>query len=100
MKSALSDATQRARRPSRIGSVKTPPFSDWIGAGINLNAIAPGMIETAMTAEGLADPIIGPHIKNLAIPANRPGKPEEIAEFLTFLLGPQSSILRRFNSLL
>ena len=63
---------------------------DWIGAGINLNAIAPGMFETAMTAEGLADPIIGPHIKNLAIPANRPGKPEEIAEFLSFLLGPRA----------
>ena len=62
---------------------------EWIGSGINLNAIAPGMIETAMTAEGLADPLIGPHIKNLIVPTKRPGKPEEIADFLAFLLGPK-----------
>ena len=66
------------------------PGPDWIGSGVNLNAIAPGMVETAMTAEGLANPIIGPHIKNLSIPVGRPGRPEEIAEFLTFLLGPEA----------
>ena len=66
------------------------PGPDWIGSGVTLNAIAPGMIETAMTAEGLANPIIGPHIKNLSIPAGRPGRPEEIANFLTFLLGPKA----------
>ena len=48
------------------------------------------MIKTAMTDEVIADPILGPVIKNLPIPANRSGQPEEIAEFLTFLLGPHA----------
>ena len=69
---------------------KNATQAEWIGSGITLNAIAPGMIETAMTDEVLADPILGPHIQNLPIPANRSGKPEEIAEFLTFLFGPHA----------
>lgn len=62
--------------------------ASWIGAGINLNAIAPGMIETAMVAEGRADPILAPHLENFQIPVGRSGRPEEIAELLAFLLGP------------
>ena len=65
------------------------PNPEWIGAGINLNAIAPGMIETAMVAEGRADPVLAPHLENFQIPVGRIGQPEEIAELLAFLLGPK-----------
>ncbi|MFP6639206.1 MAG: SDR family oxidoreductase, partial [Myxococcota bacterium] len=67
---------------------RNAPDPGWIGAGINLNAIAPGMIETAMVAEGRADPVMAPHLENFQIPVGRSGQPEEIAELLAFLLGP------------
>jgi NAD(P)-dependent dehydrogenase (short-subunit alcohol dehydrogenase family) len=66
------------------------PTTEWIGAGINLNAVAPGKIETAMIAEGRADPIIGPHVDAFPVPIGRGGEPEEIAALLAFLLGPEA----------
>jgi NAD(P)-dependent dehydrogenase (short-subunit alcohol dehydrogenase family) len=66
------------------------PTADWIGAGITLNAVAPGKTETAMIAEGRADPLIGPHIDRFPVPAGRSGQPEEIAALIAFLLGPDA----------
>jgi len=67
--------------------------AEWIGAGIRLNAIAPGMIDTAMIAEGRADPTVAPMLDLFPIPAGGPGRPEEVAAVVAFLLGPDSSLL-------
>jgi NAD(P)-dependent dehydrogenase (short-subunit alcohol dehydrogenase family) len=67
--------------------------SEWIGAGIRLNAIAPGMIDTAMIAEGRADPTVAPMLDLFPIPAGGPGRPEEVAAVVAFLLGPESSLM-------
>ncbi|MBW2245560.1 MAG: SDR family oxidoreductase, partial [Deltaproteobacteria bacterium] len=69
---------------------RNAPTAEWIGAGINLNAIAPGKTETAMIAEGRADPVIGPHMDAFPLPIGRDGQPEEIAALLGFLLGPEA----------
>jgi NAD(P)-dependent dehydrogenase (short-subunit alcohol dehydrogenase family) len=66
---------------------------EWIGAGIRLNAVAPGMTETAMIAEGRADPTMGPLLDRFPIPAGRAGRPEEIAAVIAFLLGPESTFV-------
>jgi NAD(P)-dependent dehydrogenase (short-subunit alcohol dehydrogenase family) len=66
------------------------PTGEWIGQGITLNAIAPGKTETAMVAEGRADPIIGPHIDAFPVPAGRSAQPEEMANIFCFLLGPEA----------
>ena len=65
--------------------------ADWVGAGIRLNAVAPGMVETPLTAEMRRDPLVGPALEMFPIPSGRPGRPEEIADLIAFLLGPQAA---------
>lgn len=69
------------------------PTADWIGAGINLNAVAPGKTSTAMVEEGRKDPILGPHMDAFPLPIGREGRPEEIAAMLGFLLGPEARFI-------
>lgn len=66
------------------------PTEEWIGQGITLNAIAPGKTETAMVAEGMADPIIGPLMDAFPVPIGRNGRAEEMASLLCYLLGPDA----------
>ena len=56
--------------------------------GIRANAIAPGFIETAMTA-ALPDAVREDWCKK--IPLRRGGKPEDIADVATFLASDMSS---------
>ena len=56
--------------------------------GIRANAIAPGFIETAMTA-ALSDEIKADWMKKIAL--RRGGKPEDIADVATFLASDLSS---------
>lgn len=66
---------------------------EWIGRGINLNAVAPGKTETAMVAEGRADPILGQHMDKFPMPIGRNGRPEEIAALICFLLGQDARFI-------
>ncbi|MEI6454242.1 MAG: SDR family oxidoreductase [Actinomycetes bacterium] len=54
--------------------------------GIRINAIAPGMVETAMVAELRADEIVGPMMGSLPIPLGRAGKASEIAALISLVL--------------
>jgi NAD(P)-dependent dehydrogenase (short-subunit alcohol dehydrogenase family) len=65
----------------------------WIGSGIRLNAVAPGMTETAMVAEGRADATVGPLLDQFPIPLGRAGTPEEIAAVVRFRLSPAASFV-------
>ena len=63
---------------------------DWVGAGIRLNAVAPGRIRTAMDDEMLADEDMRAAIEAFPIPVGGPVRPEEIGGFVAFLLSDQA----------
>lgn len=57
---------------------------DWIDAGIRLNAIAPGFIDTPMTEGGWE--FVQAISEVYPIPVGRPGRAEELAGLIRFLL--------------
>lgn len=69
------------------------PAPEWAGAGIRLNAVAPGLIETALTAGQREDPVLGPALDAFPIPRGRPGQPGEVATLIDFLLSPDAALL-------
>ena len=64
---------------------------EWAPHKIRVNAVAPGYTYTEMTAKTL-DSDYGPSIRE-GIPLNRPGRPEEIANAVTFLASSESSYI-------
>lgn len=69
------------------------PAAEWTGAGIRLNAVAPGHIETGMTAEVRRDPALGEALEAFPTPRGAPGRPAEVAALIDFLLGAEGALL-------
>jgi 3-oxoacyl-[acyl-carrier protein] reductase len=66
-----------ASKAGLIGFTKTVA-AEVARRGVTVNAVAPGYVETALS-EGIADALVK------AIPARRPGTPEEVAACVRFL---------------
>jgi NAD(P)-dependent dehydrogenase (short-subunit alcohol dehydrogenase family) len=64
---------------------------EWGRAGVRLNGVAPGPVETPLLDGGLDDPRFGDAIRSLKLPLGRRGEPDEIAGLVSFLLGPEAS---------
>ena len=69
---------------------RTAPRDGWMGAGIRLNAVAPGVIDTPMMAESLTT-VLGLGA-TYPVPIGRAGRADEIAALLAYLLSDDASL--------
>jgi NAD(P)-dependent dehydrogenase (short-subunit alcohol dehydrogenase family) len=67
------------------------PEPAWAGAGIRLNAVAPGAVATPLLQAGLEDARYGPAIRGFPIPLGGFGRPDDVAAAIAFLLGPDAA---------
>jgi NAD(P)-dependent dehydrogenase (short-subunit alcohol dehydrogenase family) len=62
------------------------PSADWAGAGIGLNAVAPGVVRTPMTAPLLVDPGMRALVDEaVPMPYGGYAEPEHVASLIAFL---------------
>jgi NAD(P)-dependent dehydrogenase (short-subunit alcohol dehydrogenase family) len=64
------------------------PGAGWAGAGVALNVVAPGAVETPLLQATRDDPTIGRYVDGFPIPVGRKGTADELAGVVQFLLGP------------
>lgn len=70
----------------RVEAVKP----EWAGAGVLLNVVVPGAVETPLLQGTRHDPVIGSFVDDFPLPIGRTGQPAEVAAFVQFLLGPDA----------
>jgi 2-dehydro-3-deoxy-D-gluconate 5-dehydrogenase len=64
--------------------------NEWAGRGVNVNAVAPGYMDTELNTALLADPVRREQIE-VRIPAGRWGRPEDIGNVVVFLASPAAA---------
>lgn len=69
------------------------PTDAWAGAGIALNVVAPGAVETPMLQATRDDSVIGRFVDEFPIPVGRKGTADELAAVVQFLLGPEARFM-------
>ncbi|HSG79928.1 MAG TPA: SDR family oxidoreductase [Acidimicrobiia bacterium] len=73
---------------------RTAPAGRWAGEGITLNAVAPGIVTTPMTQRLLANESSRAWMDaDVPMPLGGHATPEQIAEVLVWLAGPENSIV-------
>jgi gluconate 5-dehydrogenase len=66
--------------------------AEWAASGVTVNAVAPGYVETPLTADYLARPGIREGLQSL-VPAGRLGQPGEVVGPVLFLASPHASFI-------
>ena len=84
MRANAGQSNYAAAKAGTIGMTKTVA-AEVARRGVTVNAVAPGFVETKLT-EGVIDERLA-----AAIPARRPGRPEEVAACIRFLASPEAS---------
>jgi NAD(P)-dependent dehydrogenase (short-subunit alcohol dehydrogenase family) len=94
-RSAANEASSLASYPATKLALawwvrRNAPTPAWAGAGITLNAVAPGAVQTPLLDETRNDPTVGMLVDAFPIPIGRRGTADELAAFVQFLLGPDA----------
>jgi NAD(P)-dependent dehydrogenase (short-subunit alcohol dehydrogenase family) len=66
---------------------------DWAGAGIRLNALAPGAVMTPLLEEQLASPQQSKAVRRFPVPVGGFGDADHLAEWVCFMLSDASDFL-------
>jgi 2-dehydro-3-deoxy-D-gluconate 5-dehydrogenase len=64
--------------------------NEWAGRGVNVNAVAPGYMDTELNTALLADPVRREQI-SMRIPAGRWGTPQDVGNVVVFLASPAAA---------
>ncbi len=67
--------------------------TEWAGAGIRLNAIAPGAIRTPLLEKQLATPTEARAIRSFPVPVGDYGDPGHLADWMLFMLSESADFL-------
>ena len=67
--------------------------ADWAGAGIRLNALAPGAILTPLLEGQLATPVEARRIRRFPVPIGGFGDPGQLADWAVFMLSDSADFL-------
>ena len=62
---------------------------EWAADGIRVNCVSPGLVRTMMTEAMYADPEVKA-AREALVPMGRVARPEDIADIIAFLLGPDA----------
>lgn len=112
VKALLSRDVDKALRTLRLFGKAAPTFAyaaskiavshwvrreavtrDWAGAGIRLNALAPGAIRTPLLEQQLATPAEAKRLKAFPVPIGGFGDPDQIASWVSFMLSDAADFL-------
>jgi len=90
----LPSRTQGHYSSAKAGAGTLARSLAWeLGAsGIRVNSISPGWVDTALTADYLADPASRREVED-TIPLGRVGTPDDIADLVSFLASPRASYI-------
>lgn len=80
----IAETTAYTAAKGGIGQLTKVLASEWASRGVNVNAIAPGFIETEMTGGLKKDPARREYFMS-RIPVGRPGKPEDLKGAAVYL---------------
>ena len=67
--------------------------TEWAGAGIRLNALAPGAIMTPLLEEGLSTPKEAKRIRSFPVPIGGFGDAGQLADWVLFMLSDAADFL-------
>lgn len=112
IRALLAGNAEKALRAYRIFGKNSPPMAyaaskiavshwvrrhavtaEWAGAGIRLNALAPGAIMTPMLERQLATPAEAKHVHEFPVPIGGFGDPGALADWVVFMLSSAADFL-------